>query len=47
MDVKNAFLHGVLQEEVYVMQPEEEDVLPKFVCKLGKALYGLTQTPRA
>jgi hypothetical protein len=49
MDVKSAFLNGVLQEEVYVEQP------PGFVLKgherkvlhLVKALYGLRQAPRA
>jgi hypothetical protein len=49
MDVKSAFLNGVLQEEIYTEQPEgfanegEEDK----VCLLKKALYGLKQAPRA
>jgi hypothetical protein len=49
MNVKSAFLNGVIQEEVYVRQllgfesPKYSDRL----CKLSKALYGLKQAPRA
>ena len=41
-DVKNAFLHGSLEEEVYMEIP-----LGYKVCRLKKALYGLKQSPRA
>nr|GEX64264.1 retrotransposon protein, putative, Ty1-copia subclass [Tanacetum cinerariifolium] len=49
MDVKTAFLHGSLKEDVYVCQPDGFiDVdHPSHVYKLKKALYGLKQAPRA
>ncbi|GJX22142.1 putative ribonuclease H-like domain-containing protein [Tanacetum coccineum] len=49
MDVKSAFLHGTIEEEVYVCQPpgfEDPQFLDK-VYKVEKALYGLYQAPRA
>ncbi|GJU68481.1 retrovirus-related pol polyprotein from transposon TNT 1-94 [Tanacetum coccineum] len=49
MDVKTAFLNGILREEVYVSQPGgfvDQDN-PNHVYKLKKALYGLKQAPKA
>ena len=49
LDIKNAFLHGDLADEVYMEQPpsfvaQEES---GFVCKLRCSLYGLKQSPQA
>nr|GEY99592.1 retrovirus-related Pol polyprotein from transposon TNT 1-94 [Tanacetum cinerariifolium] len=49
MDVKTAFLHGSLKEDMYVCQPKGfiDADHPSHVYKLNKALYGLKQAPRA
>jgi hypothetical protein len=48
MDVKSAFLNGLIKEEVYVEQPLgfENNRYPDHMYKLSKALYGLKQAPR-
>ena len=49
MDEKNAYLNGLIHEEVYVEQPPrfESETFAQYVFKLNKALYGLKQAPKA
>ncbi|CAI7733006.1 unnamed protein product [Closterium sp. NIES-53] len=46
MDVKTEFLYGVVDEEIYMKQPEGYDDGSGCVCMLKKAIYGLKQAPR-
>ena len=49
MDVKTAFLNGIIQEEIYIEQPQGFEIHDRetHVCRLKKALYALKQAPRA
>jgi len=48
LDVKTAFLHGDLEEQIYMNQPKDFVVEGKedHACLLKKSLYGLKQSPR-
>lgn len=46
LDVKNAFLHDDLYEEVYMKLPEGLQAEPGLVCKLKKSIFDLNQSCR-
>ena len=47
LDVKTTFLHGDLEEEIYMQKPQGYEVKGKenLVCRLKKNLYGIKQAP--
>ncbi|GKF94453.1 retrotransposon protein, putative, ty1-copia subclass, partial [Tanacetum coccineum] len=49
MDVKTAFLNGYLDEDIYMVQPEDfiDPNHPRKVCKLKRSIYGLKQASRS
>ena len=49
MDVKMAFLNGLLEESIYMIHPEEFIVKGQEhrVCKLQRSIYGLKQASRS
>jgi Reverse transcriptase (RNA-dependent DNA polymerase) len=49
MDVKNVFLQGTLEEEVYMTLPpgHKRENMSNLVCRLNKSIYGLKQSPKA
>ena len=50
LDIKNAFMHGDLEEEVYIEKPPcfvTQGEQSSLVCRLRRSLYGLKQCPQA
>ena len=48
LDINNDFLHGNLEETMFIHQPPsfKDTLKPDYVCKLKKSIYGLKQAPR-
>lgn len=46
LDINNTFLHGTLEEEVYMKAPEGYHNSDYYFCRLKRSLYGLNQASR-
>lgn len=46
LDINNSFLHGNLDDELYLIPPKKCKAPSSYVCKLNKSLYGRRQAPR-
>ncbi|KAL0451846.1 UNVERIFIED_CONTAM: Retrovirus-related Pol polyprotein from transposon RE1 [Sesamum latifolium] len=46
VDINNAFLHGFLEEDIYMMPPDGSSIQSGKVCKLKRSLYGFKQASR-
>ena len=47
MDMKNTFLHGDLEEEIYMKQPAGYIEDPSLVCNIRESFHGMKQAPQA
>ena len=47
LDIKSAYLHGKLEETIFMTQPPEFEADPRLVCRLIHSLYALKQSGRA
>ena len=47
MDVKGAYLNDILEEKIYMHQPEGFEDGTDYICELIRSLYGLKQSGRA
>lgn len=46
LDIYNTFLHGFVDEELYILPPLDYSVAPGLVCRLKRSIHGLRQATR-